>query len=144
METSDTIRRLGRNRAIDHLVSKYRNKKIKSVIHFRRIMESYDISEDDPTVRTKVPRRFEEFFLKPDLETRDAFDEFVVDKKRIRSALAACDGFIQRSCSDFRLRHTSNDDERRSLREALGKVRQYCESLEHALEGRDNPEVSQD
>src|SRR6266849_6497247 len=54
IETSDTIKKLGRNRAIDHLVDKYRNKKIKSVIHFRRIMESYDISEDDPTTRAKV------------------------------------------------------------------------------------------
>jgi ParB family chromosome partitioning protein len=83
METSSTIKELGRDRATDKLVEKYRDKKIKSVIHFRRIMESYDISEDDPPTRAKVLRRVEEFFLKPNLETRDAFDEFVVDKKRI-------------------------------------------------------------
>lgn len=143
METSETIKKLGRNRAIDYLVNKYRNKKIKSVIHFRRIMESYDIFEDDPQTRTKVLKRVEEFFLRPDLETRDAFDEFVVDKRRIRSALAACEGFIS-ELQRFRLRHTSSDDERKSLRRALRQVQEYCESLEHALEGRDDPEVSQD
>jgi ParB family transcriptional regulator, chromosome partitioning protein len=143
MDTSTTIRELGRDRAIEKLVEKYRNKKIKSVIHFRRIMESYDISQDDPATHSKVLRRVEEFFLKSNLETREAFDEFVVDKKRVRSALSACEGFIS-ELQRFRLRFTSNDEERNNLREALRKVLAYCESLEHALEGRDDPEVSQD
>ncbi len=142
METSETIKELGRDRATDKLVEKYRDKKIKSVIHFRRIMESYDISEDDPPTRAKVLRRVEEFFLKPNLETRDAFDEFVVDKKRVMSALTACEGFLT-ELQRFRLTYTSSDEERKSLREALKQVQAYCESLEHALEGRDDPEVQQ-
>jgi len=143
METSQTIKELGRDRATDKLVEKYRDKKIKSVIHFRRIMESYDISEDDPPTRAKVLRRVEEFFLKPNLETRDAFDEFVVDKKRVLNALTACEGFLT-ELQRFRLTYTSSDEERQSLRKALKQVQAYCESLEHALEGRDDPEVQQD
>lgn len=142
METSSTIKELGRDRATDKLVEKYRDKKIKSVIHFRRIMESYDISEDDPPTRAKVLRRVEEFFLKPNLETRDAFDEFVVDKKRISSALTACEGFLS-ELQRFRLTYTSSDEERKNLRSALRNVQAYCESLERALEGRDDPEVPQ-
>jgi ParB family transcriptional regulator, chromosome partitioning protein len=142
METSEQIKKLGRDKATDKLVEKYREKKIKSVIHFRRIMESYDITEDDPPTRSKVLRRVEEFFLKPNLETRDAFDEFVVDKKRVLNALSACEGFLT-ELQRFRLTYTSNDEERRNLREALRQVQAYCESLENALDGRDDPEAQQ-
>ena len=70
---------------------------------------------------TRVLRRVEEFFLKPNLETRDAFDEFVVDKKRVLSALAACEGFLT-ELQRFRLMYTSNDEERKSLQIALRRV----------------------
>src|ERR1017187_9470799 len=53
------IKKLGGDRATDKLVEKYRDKKIKSVIHFRRIMESYDLAEDDPVLQAKVVRRID-------------------------------------------------------------------------------------
>lgn len=143
METLPSIQQLGRNRATEKLVEKYRDKKIKSVIHFRRIMESYDLTEDDPATRASVIRKLEEFFLNPMLETRAAFDPFIVDKKRIQSALAACEEFIVQ-LQKFRLRFTADDDERRNLRTALKEVRAYCKSLEQALTGSDDPEVPQD
>lgn len=143
LETSEPLKKLGRDRSTEKLVDKYRDKKIKSVIHFRRIMESYDLSEDDPPARVKVLRRVEEFFLNPKLETRDAFDEFVVEKKRVQSALSACEGFLTQ-LQKFKLTYTSNDDERKVLRKALREVRDYCKSLERALEGSDDPEAQQD
>jgi ParB family chromosome partitioning protein len=142
IETSETIRGMGRDLATSKLVEKYREKKIKSVIHFRRVMESYEINEDDLPTREKVLRRVEEFFLKPNMETRDAFDEFVVDKKRVLSALAACEGFLA-ELQRFRLMYTSNDEERKGLQIELRKVQAYCESLWNALDGRDDPEVQQ-
>jgi len=138
-----TIKKLGRDRATDKLVEKYRAKKIKSVIHFRRIMESYELNEEDPGAKASVLRRVEEFFLKPALETRDAFDEFIVEKKRIQTALNICDDFLQQ-LAKLKLTYTADDDERRNLREALKKVRAYCKSLEQALRGSDDPEVSHD
>jgi hypothetical protein len=141
--TSDKIRAIGRDRATEKLVEKYREKKIKSVIHFRRIMESYEINEEDPQTRGRVLRRVEEFFLKPDLETREGFDEFIVDKRRVLSALTACEEFL-RELRRFRLRYTSNDEERKNLRAALRAVQTYCEELWNALEGRDDPEIPQD
>jgi ParB family chromosome partitioning protein len=142
LESSKPINDLGRDRATDKLVEKYRSKKIKSVIHFRRIMESYDVSEDDPPTRAKVLRRVEEFFLNPRTEIRDAFDEFVVEKRRVQSALTACEGFLEQ-LQRFRLTYTTDDNERRNLRNALKEVKAYCESLEQALEGRDDPEALQ-
>lgn len=143
LDTSEQIQKLGRDRSTEKLVEKYRDKKIKSVIHFRRIMESYEVSEGDPLTRAKVLRRVEEFFLNPKLETRDAFDEFVVEKKHVQSALAACEGFLSQ-LQKFKLTYTSNDEERKNLRKALKEVRAYCESLEQALEGSDDPEAPQD
>jgi ParB family chromosome partitioning protein len=143
LEAVPTVKRLGRDRATDKLVEKYRDKKIKSVIHFRRIMESYDLAEDDPATQAKVVRTIEEFFLNPKVETRAAFDPFIVDKKRVQGALAACEEFMTQ-LQRFKLRYTADDEERRNLRRALKEVRAYCKSLEQALMGSDDPEVPQD
>jgi hypothetical protein len=140
VETVPTIKKLGRDRATDKLVEKYRERKIKSVIHFRRIMESYDLSEDEPAARAKVVRRIEEFFLNPKMETREAFDEFVVEKKRVLSALSACEEFITQ-LQRFKLKYTTDDEERKNLRKALREVREYCKSLEQALRGSDDPDT---
>jgi hypothetical protein len=138
-----TIKKLGRDRATDKLVEKYRAKKIKSVIHFRRIMESYELNEEEPKAKASVLRRVEEFFLKPTLETREAFDEFVVEKKRVQTALTACEDFLAQ-LGKLKLSYTADDEERRNLRAALKKVREYCKSLEQALRGSDDPEVPHD
>ncbi len=135
-----SIKALGKNAATDKLVEKYRDNKIKSVIHFRRIMESYDLAEENPAQEAKVIRRVEQFFLNPALETRAAFDEFIVEKKRVQTAIAACDSFIAQ-LKKFKLKYTADDDERKSLRDALKQVRDYCNSLEQALVGSDDPEV---
>jgi ParB/RepB/Spo0J family partition protein len=141
LESSAVIAKLGRNGAIRKLVEKYRARKIKSVIHFRRIMESYDLNRDEPHAREQVLRRVEEFFLNPTIEIRAAFDEFVVEKKRVQTALNACDSFIAQ-LQGLRLRHTTEDEERQYLRDALRHVRDYCESLEQELKGGDDPDVA--
>ena len=143
MDKAENVKKLGRNGATDKLVDKYRDKKIKSVIHFRRIMESYDLSEDEPPLQAKVVRRIDQFFLNPKLETRAAFDEFIVEKKRVQSAISACEGFIGQ-LRKFKLTYTADEEERKHLGEALRQVRDYCDSLEQALVGSDDPEVSQD
>jgi ParB family chromosome partitioning protein len=138
-----TIKKLGRNRATEKLVEKYRDKKIKSVIHFRRIMEGYELTEDEPATRAKLMRTLEEFFLNPKTETRASFDDFVVEKKRVGSALAACESFLAQ-LQRFKLTYTTDDEERANLRRALREVRAYCKSLEQALAGSDDPEVPHD
>src|SRR5262249_6224144 len=90
------LRRLSRTNLTWKLVEKYREKKIKSVIHFRRIMEAYELSEGDEERRQNVLSRIASFFLKRDLETRAAFDEFIVEQQRIQSALQECSEFVQR------------------------------------------------
>lgn len=143
VEAVPTLKDIGRDRATDKLVEKYRGRKIKSVIHFRLIMESYELSEDDAQTRAQVLRKIESFFLDPKIETKEAFAGFVLEKRRVQSALAACEGFLSQ-LQRFKLTYTADDDERRSLRRALSEVRAYCESLERALEGGDDPQTPQD
>ncbi len=140
MEKADGTKKLGRDGATDRLVEKYLDGKIKSVIHFRRIMEAYDLADEDKNQQARVIRRIDQFFLNPKLETRAAFDEFVVEKKRVQGAIGACDGFIDQ-LRKFKLTYTTDEEERASLRAALRKVRDYCKSLESALAGSDDPEV---
>lgn len=129
---------LGRNNIIDKLVGKYRDKKIKSVIHFRRIMEGYVLAEGDPALQSKIVRRLEKFILDPSLETRAAFDEFVVDQRRTKNAIDWCENFLA-SLQRMKLTYITDDADRNDLRKALRQVEEYCRSLYRALEGRDEP-----
>jgi len=140
VEEIPTLRQLGRNRSTDKLVEKYRAKKIKSVIHFRRIMDAYDMSEGDNDTRRKVVRRVEEYFLKPELETRAAFDEFVVEMRRTQTALAECEEFIFR-IKKLKLKYIADDADRNKLRAALKNVWNLCMSLDASLRGSDDPDV---
>ena len=60
--------------------------------------------------------------------------------ERVQSAIAACDAFITQ-LRRFKLRYTADDEERKTLRDALRQVKDYCDSLEQALVGSDDPEV---
>lgn len=135
-----TLKTLGRNRATDKLVEKYRKKKIKSVIHFRRIMDAYDMSDGDEDTRQKILRRTEQYFLSPELETRAAFDEFVVEMRRTQTALSECEDFVSR-IKKLKLRYIADDTDRKKLREALEKVRLLCLTLDASLRGSDDPDA---
>jgi ParB family transcriptional regulator, chromosome partitioning protein len=140
-ELPDLFNRLGRDRITEKLVDKYRDRRIRSVIHFRKIMESFETSDEDGAVRASIIRRLEQFVLDPKLETRAAFDEFVVDKRRARNAVAVCENFVS-SLQQLKLTYTTDDADRLQLREALKQVEAYCKSLSRALEGRDEPQPS--
>lgn len=137
------LRGLDRTQLTKKLVEKYRAKKIRSVIHFRRIMEAYELSEGDEELRQEILKRVASFFLNPNLETRDAFDEFVVESKRIQTALEQCSEFVQRM-ERLKIRYTADDEERLKLRNALRGVQRFCMTLEQMLRGSDDPDVPRD
>jgi ParB/RepB/Spo0J family partition protein len=124
----------GRDGITDKLVEKYRAKRIRSVLHFRRIMEAYEVAVDEET-RERVLQRLREYILDPQLETRKAFDDFVVEGRRVQGAVNACDDFVrqlQRLKLDYLL-------ERNDVRNALERVRDYAQELITKLEGGDPP-----
>lgn len=65
------------------------------------------------------------------------------ERKRAQNAVTACQTFVAQ-LQKFKLTCTTEDDERKNLREALRQVREYCKSLEEALKGTDDPEVASD
>jgi len=134
-EVPKLYEKLGKTGVLDRLVEKYQAKKIRSVIHFRRIMEASEIVEA-PEDKTKFAARLNEYITNTDLETRRAFDEFVVDNRRISNAINACEEFISR-LERAKLAFALDRDE---LRSALKKVQVYINSLLSKLAGSDAPE----
>lgn len=134
----DMVKTFTRDGITDLLVSKYKNKGIKSVIHLRRIIEAYDLAE---TSRAKldVVDRLRDFLLDERMETRTAFDGFVMDNRRIQGAINACEDFV-RDLQRMKLDNTLDRDE---LRNALLSVRSYADELIQKLEGTDPPAVDE-
>jgi hypothetical protein len=143
LEEIPILRQLGRHRSLDKLVDKYQRRKIRSVIHFRRIMDAYEMSDGDIDLRAKVLKRTEEYFVNRELETRAAFDEFVVDLRRTQSALEQCDDFLA-TLTKLKIRYVSGNEDRKKLSEALRRVEKFCGALLQALKGSDDPDVSRD
>lgn len=85
---------LGRDGICDALVDKYRAKRIKSVIHFRRIVEAFQVAEENPGRLEDVQDAFRGFVLDVDAETRQTFDRFVVDQRKAQKATDACATFV--------------------------------------------------
>jgi hypothetical protein len=129
-------KKLGRDGIIGAMIVKYRNKRIKSVIHFRRIMEAYEVAKSD---RPRVLKRLEDYVSDIDFETRTAFDEFVVDNRRVQTAVEACRTFI-RDLDRLQLDYTLD---RKELRKALEDVASYAAAVIQKLEGGDPPEEPQ-
>jgi ParB/RepB/Spo0J family partition protein len=135
-ELSELFSKLGRYGILDLLVEKYRAKSIKSVIHFRRILEAYDIYADGEPHRGDVVERLETYVTTVPLETRDAFDEFVVDNRRIQGSIKACEDFISQ-LERTKLEHVVDNKEELTI--ALRGVKIYVEGLLQKLEGSDAP-----
>jgi hypothetical protein len=134
----------GRDGLTDRLVEKYRAKAIKSVIHFRRVMDALDLvkgasassTEEDRPARTF--RRLNEWLEDIPYDTRQAFDELILDDRRVRRAMESCNDFV-RTLERLRLNYEIDRDE---LRTALEGVQRYIASLLEALKGEDEPSES--
>jgi hypothetical protein len=124
---------LGRYGIVDKLIEKYHAKRIKSVIHFRKIMEAFETSKGDS--RKEVIRKIRSYILNVDLETREAFDVFTKDSRRIRGAIAACNDFVKQV---IRLKIDYTID-RTELRRAFIRVRDFADKMLSKLEGTDAP-----
>lgn len=135
----DIYQQLTRDGVTQKLVDKYRNKKIKSVIHFRKVIEAYGRAEGQD--RTVVVRRIRAYILDPDLETRDAFDEFVLNAKRIQDAIEISNRYL----TDIRkLKLQFASDYKEDLLASLVDIRDYLEYVLDRLKGVEAPpETSQ-
>ena len=135
-EIPSLVESLGRDGVIEKLVEKYRAKKIRSVIHFRRIMEAYTVVEDE---RKDILKSLEEYVLNTELETRNVFDKFIADNRRIEGAISAAEEFI-RKLEKAKLEFVV---ERKRLVPTLQEVSKYVINLLATLEGEDPPDQTE-
>jgi ParB family transcriptional regulator, chromosome partitioning protein len=132
----DLMREFGRDGITRMLVAKYTNKprRIKSVIHFRRIMEAFEIADTDRS-RRQVLDTVAEYIRDTQKETRASFDPFLLDNRRVQGAINACDEFV-RTLQRNKLDYTLDRDD---LRASLNSAKDYIEHLLLRLEGSDAP-----
>jgi ParB family transcriptional regulator, chromosome partitioning protein len=131
---------LGRDGICAALVEKYRAKKIKSVVHFRRIVEAFEVAEENPDRLEDVQDAFRGFVLNVDAETRQTFDRFVVDQRKAQKANEACAAFIadiNRSKVEL-----SVDVDRNALIFELRRVIVTAQQLIERLSASDPPPVT--
>lgn len=134
----DLYAEFGRNGITQKMVEKYRAKSIRSVIHFRRIMEAIEVAEED---KEAVADRLREYILTLDLETREAFDGFIRDAKKIQKAVGACDKFI-RDLKQARVDYTIED--KKEITVKLLEVIDFAQRLLEKLQGDEPPEELED
>ena len=125
----------GRNGITDRLISKYQDGKIRSVIHFRRILEAYEVQEDEEGLRV-VADKLREYILDPELETRAAFDGFISDSRRAQKAVDAADKFIA-EMNRAKIEHETDKKDELILK--LTGVLLFVQNLLEILEGEDPP-----
>lgn len=126
---------------LTRLVEKYRAKKIKSVIHFRRIVEAFANTAGDAEQTAEAAHLLRQFISKTELETRATFDAFVQDARKVKSALDACNSFIS-VLGKLRVEHVT--DQRLELLDSLKGAKTFIEDLLVKLEGRDDPTLFRD
>ena len=123
-------RKKTRYQLVDHFLELYQNRKIRSVIHFRRILEAYDyLSEDED--------RIEDFYAAAETlvagtkkTIRQLFDPLVAEDKSAQKDEDICKDFLNK-IKHMKLRHIIR---RSKLRNALRSIRDYTEKLLSELE----------
>ena len=114
----DLTNKMGREQIIDNMVAKYREKRIRSVIHFRRIMEANEVQEGGVS-REEFVDQLRNYVLDPNLETRTAFDGFIVDSRRVTKVVDASAAFIK-AMETAKLSYASEGRGRSHLQSAKG------------------------
>jgi ParB family transcriptional regulator, chromosome partitioning protein len=123
------------------LVEKYRQKKIKSVIHFRRVVEAYENTRETAQGKAQFSRALKQYIQDPQLETRAAFDGFVEDTRKVRSAIQACEQFLDL----LKKARVENVTERREeLAESLKGAQRYIAKILSQLEVGEEPHADDD
>jgi ParB/RepB/Spo0J family partition protein len=137
-ELPELFKELGRRGILERFVEKYRQKKIKSVIHFRRISEAFENTIDDQSDREKARQILKGYIKDPSIETRAAFDNFIQDARKVKSTIEACDTFLS-TIQKTKIEHIT--DNRDQVIVALRSAKDFIISLLSQLEGRDDPSL---
>ncbi|HWD37965.1 MAG TPA: hypothetical protein VG944_03900 [Fimbriimonas sp.] len=131
----------GRDGVTDRLVEKYEMKAIRSVIHFRRVMDALTLPSTRETTEEQragvkeAQRVLTGWLENKHLETRTAFDPLFRDDKRVVRALELCTTFRTR----LEALKIDNALDRQELRNELEAVGTTINRLLERLSGAEQP-----
>lgn len=131
----DLYKAENKNGVLERLVEKYRAKKIKSVIHFRRIVEAFECTADTPQRKNAV-EALHGYLMDRNIETRAAFDGFIHDSRKVRTAVQACDELVA-ALTKAQVEHVTEN--REGLIEKLKETQAFISGLLANLAGSDDP-----
>jgi ParB/RepB/Spo0J family partition protein len=118
-----------RDALIGHFLTLYKEGKIASVIHFRRILEAYDYIRDGGEVNETKEERFLETAQKlasSDKHTiRELFDPLTTEGTSVSTAASVCKAFLVKM-RGLKLAHVLK---RAELRKSLLSVRDFVDKL---------------
>jgi ParB family chromosome partitioning protein len=124
----------GRDGISDIWVAKYQGGSIKSVIHFRRIVEAAEQAKEHHR-EGDFKERLNTYLTDVSAETRATFDTFVAEAKKIGTAMTACDDFIKQ-IRRAKIEHIVDRD---IVIKSLKDVQKFIDTLLSKLEGEDPP-----
>ncbi len=133
--TPDLFEKLTRDGITERMIEKYWNGKVRSVVHFRRISESFDLAQEQENIQ-EVSDRLREYILDLNLETRDAFDGLIKDTRRYQTVLDAADRFLK-DVRKAKIDHTLEG--KNALIARLTELMNFIQNLLETLSGEDPP-----
>lgn len=123
-----------RQQLTDHFLKLYRARKIKSVIHFRKILEAHDILSDDKDRYERFLDAVATIVSNENHGIRKLFDPLVAEDKSVADAQELCKSFL-RQMKKLKVSHATT--RRGELRKSLSAIRDYVSKLLVDLEGRE-------
>jgi len=123
-----------REELIDHFLELYRTNRIQSVIHFRRILEAHDYTQESGRIDEIKQERFlgaaRQLATSTTASIRRLFDPLTAEDKAVGSAKILCEQFLK-EMRRLRVEHAVNT---KQLRRALLSVREYVSDILTKLE----------
>ena len=131
LSSADRMKRT-RDGLIQHFLKMYSDRKIPSVIHFRRILEAHDILEDDDERYDEVLASMKTLASSSNKKTiRQLFDPLVAEDKSVEQAEQLCQDFLKK-LKRLNIEHTTK---RAGLKKTLTAIEKFVAKILSALEG---------
>ena len=127
---------MGKEGIAEIWAQKYDCGAIKSVLHFRRILEGAQQATEDGR-QDEFKAKLEEYLNDVTIETRACFDTFAAEARKVTAAMSACEDFM-RAITRAKVEHLLL--EREDVVKQLKEVQIFIEKLLDKLKGEDAPE----
>lgn len=117
-----------REALIEHFLDLYKNGKIKSVVHFRKILEARDFIGSNKQKEENFREAARELIASREHSIPEVFDPLIKDDKSVENAQELCKDFLKK-IQKFKIAHTSDPKQRKELKSALQSIEKYVKEI---------------